>query len=338
MILKNRKLKYTFPLHSSSGYHALMISFRNLSGFEENDIAKFRLKVLGHLYRYGWEAAVDAYEVKKSTLFGWKGRYEKSGRKLSSLVPISTRPHHLRTMATDPRLLAFIKSLREEHGNVGKMKLKPFLDAYARSLGISSYGFDKIGLIVRRNHYFFDRPKRKSLRKLLAPRLKRAPDQSQPGYVEMDSLTLYVNSKRYYFVTAIDVVTKLAWCKLVIALSSFQARLALEEFRSYCPYPIREIQTDNGHEFLMEFEKYLQEQDIPHQFIYPRSPRINGVVERFNRTIQDEFLSRCDELYTQEWDKFQTKLSRYLTWYNTQRPHYSLKYLTPITYLKQLKI
>jgi transposase InsO family protein/transposase-like protein len=335
MLKRGKNLRQTIPRFSATGYYAFMVSFRNLSGFEENDIAQFRFKALEHCYTFGWKAAMAAFGVKKSTLFDWRRLYEQSGRKLNSLVPKSTRPHQTRRMATNAQLLAFIKSMREEHGNVGKMKLKPFLDAYARSLGLTTYGFDKIGLIIKRNHYFFDKPKRRKTRKLLQPRLKHAPNQSQPGYIEMDSITLYVLNRKLYFITAIDVVTRLAWCKLVPSLSSVQARQALEEFRAYCPYPIWEIQTDNGHEFLKEFDVYLQGQDIPHQFIYPRSPRINGTVERFNRTIQDEFLSRCDELYTQEWDKFQTKLSRYLIWYNTQRPHYSLKYQTPMAYLQQ---
>ena len=317
------RVRYILPKLGKRQYYALMRSWANLNGFESNDIARFRFTVLKHVYEYGWKAAVSAFSVKKSTLFDWKRQYEKSGKKLNSLVPKSTRPHCTRTMATDVRLLELIKSIRQEHGNVGKMKLKPFLDAYAASLGISTYGFDKIGRIIRRNHYYFDRPKRRKPRQLLQPRLKRTPRQSVPGYIEMDAITLYVLNRKLYFVTAIDIVTKLAWCKLVPSLSSIQAKLALEEFRAYCPYPIREIQTDNGHEFLAEFETYLQGQNIPHQFIYPRSPRINGVVERFNRTIQDEFLSRCDELYTQDWDKFQTKLTRYLLWYNRVSPENS---------------
>lgn len=330
------RIRYILPKFKPRDYYALMRSWTNLNGFESNDVAQFRFRVIGHYCKFGWKAASSAFGVPKSTLFDWKKTYEKSGKRLNSLVPFSTRPHHTRVMVTDSRLMALIKSLREEHGNIGKMKLKPFLDAFARSLSIPTYGYDKIGLIIRRNHYFFDRPKRRKAKKLLHPRLKRTPDQCQPGYLELDSITLYALNKKLYFVTVIDVVTRLAWCKLVPSLSSTQARLALAEFQLFCPYAVREVQTDNGKKFLNEFEIYLQEQRIVHQFIYPHSPKINGIVERFNRTIQDEFLSRCDELYTQEWDKFQTKLTGYLTWYNTQRPHYSLNYQSPIQYLTNL--
>jgi len=337
MSKRGRNLRGTLPRFSPSGYHALMVSFRNLSGFEDNNVAKFRLKALNHLYRYGWKAARDAYDVKKSTVFGWKKRFEKSGKKLVSLVPTSTRPKHTRLMVVDPRLAEFIKSMRETYGPVSKYKIKPFLDEYARSLGIPGYGREKIGKIIKRNHYFFEtKPRVKRRTKPLIPRLKKAPRQTTPGYIEMDSITLYVNNKKYYFVTAIDIVTKFAWCKLTSSLSSRWAKLALVEFTRQYPYPIREIQTDNGHEFLGEFDDYLQAQKIPHQFIYYHSPKINGVVERFNRTIQDEFINRNDELWYNR-ELFNQKLAGYLEWYNTRRPHHSLDLKPPVIFMQKFQ-
>lgn len=313
-----------------------MVCWKNMSGFEENDVAKLRLRVLNHCYEFGWKAAVAAYNVKKSTLFDWKKRFEKSGRKLASLIPRSTRPKHTRTMTVDPRLAGFIKSMREMYGPVSKYKLKPFLDEYAKSLGIDGYGLDKIAKIVKRNHYFFEtKTKNKRRVKPLYPRLKRTPRQTTPGYIEMDAITVYDNSRKYYFITAIDVVTRFAWCKLTTSLSSRAARVALEEFRSECPCPIREIQTDNGHEFLGEFNQYLEQQKITHQFIYPHSPRINGIVERFNRTVQDEFINRNDDLFY-DLNLVSRKLTGWLVWYNTARPHHSLNLQSPLNYLKTL--
>jgi len=300
-------LRYLFPKVSRGAYHALMIDLRNSLGFEQSDIAKFRLLVLDQLYKYGWKAASDAYKVKKSTLFDWKKRFEESGKKLSSLIPKSTRPRQLRQLKADIRLNALIRSIREEHGNLGKVKLKPFVDAYAKSLGIGSYGIEKINKIIVRNHYYFERPKRKKRVKAGITRIKRTPQQTLPGYIQMDSITLWVLGKRVCFITAIDVFTRFAWCKKVASLSSHQARLAFEEFTTQYPHPVREVQTDNGSEFLGEFDKCLETINTPHHFIYPRSPKINGTIERFNRTIQDEFLSRSDELYSHQWDQFQVR-------------------------------
>ena len=329
------KVVYILPKYGWGQYHALMRSWANLNGFESNDIAQFRFTVLKHCYEFGWKAAVSAFKVPKSTLFDWKKAYEKSGKKLNSLVPISTRPKRTRPMVTDPRMVEFIRSIREEYGRVSKYKLRIFLDEYARSLGTTGYGYQKIAKIIKRNHYFFD-PPTKQKHTIFKVRLKSHPKETLPGYLEMDAVTIWLHGKKLYFVTVIDVVTRFAWVKLTFTLSSAQTNLALQEFRQQYSPSIRVVQTDNGHEFLAEFDQYLVNQSIPHQFIYLRSPQINGVVERFNRTIQDEFLNRSDEMYTQDWEKLNQKLLHYLTWYNTQRPHYSLNYMSPTQYLNQL--
>ena len=329
------KIRYILPKFERGQYYALMRSWANLNGFESNDIARFRFTVLKHLYEYGWKAAVSAFSVPKSTLFDWKRAYEQSGKKLNSLVPVSTRPHHTRLTVTDPRLVEFIRSMRQEYGRVSKYKLKVFLDEYAKSLGISGYGYHKIAKIIQRNHFFFDSPP-KQKHHILKVRLKSHPRETLPGYLEMDAVTIWILGKKLYFITVIDVVARLAWVKLTFSLSSAQTTLALQEFTKQYRSPVRAVQTDNGREFLKEFDRYLTQQHVAHQFIYFRPPKINGVVERFNRTIQDEFLNRSDELYTQDWDRLNQKLIRYVTWYNTRRPHYSLNYLSPIQYLTQL--
>ena len=225
--------------------------------------------------------------------------------------------------------------MRQEYGRVSKYKLKVFLDEYAKSLGIPKYGYEKIAKIIRRNHYFYeDHPKKKQ--RPLKVRLKSHPRETAPGYLEMDSVTIWILGQKLYFITLIDVVTRYAWTKMTFKLSSLQTKLALEEFLTDYHIPIRAVQTDNGHEFLAVFDQYLVNQNILHNFIYLRSPKINGVVERFNRTIQDEFLKRNDELYTRDWEKLNHKLRHYINWYNTLRPHYSLKYLSPVQYLNQL--
>jgi transposase-like protein len=312
-----------------------MKTLNNCLIYEKSDIAKFRLRALNHYYQYGWQAVASAFDLKKSTVYKWKIDFEKSRKRLISLVPKSTRPKHTRFMMVDPQLSEFIRTVREQYGNVSKYKLKILLDEFAKSVGLSSYGTSKINKIIVRNHYYFDTPfKAKRKRKLLSPRLKRSPRETTPGYIEMDSITLYVMERKYYFMTVIDVVTKFAWCTLVKSLSSKQAKKVLMKFMNQYQYPVRAVQTDNGSEFLKDFDKYLQQQNIAHHFIYPRSPRINGVVERFNRTIQDEFLSRSDELYY-DLLAFEEKLLHYLNWYNAKRPHYSLKMQTPVAYLQQ---
>lgn len=329
------RARYVLPKFSKDSYAIFMKTLKNSFLFDTSDIAKFRLHVLGFYYRHGWKATIEAFKIGKSTLYDWKKSWEDSEKRLISLVPKSTRPRKTRKMITDWRLEALIRTLREEYGALSKYKIKPFLDEYAKELGRDSYSLSKIGKILKRRNYFFQtKVKVKRKRKPLTPRLRSAPKEKDPGYIEMDSITLYVLNRKYYFITAIDIVTKYAWCKLAKGLSSKQAKLALEEFRNQYFPPLRVIQTDNGSEFLGEFHRYTEEEQIRHEFIYPRSPKINGVVERFNQTIQAEFIKRRDALYY-DLEIFNQKLAKYLTWYNTKRPHYSLKFETPANYLKK---
>jgi hypothetical protein len=301
--------------------------------FEQSDVARFRLHVLKHYYKYGLEPTKDAFGVKSSTLYDWKREFEKTKGKLISLVPKSTKPRTTRRMQTDWRLVEFIRQMRVEHGNIGKAKIKPFLDEYAKELGMSPIGLTTIGKLIKRRHLTFEtRVKHKRKTRYTKLRARKSPKVRKPGYIQMDSITVYINGEKFLFMSVIDILTKLALVKRVESLSSANAKEVFGEFEGQLPYRVSKVQTDNGSEFLANFHKYLEEKKIPHIFIYPKSPKINGVVERFNRTIQEEFINRNDEIYY-DLDAFEVKLKNYLNWYNHKRPHHSLKYLSPVQFI-----
>lgn len=329
-------LKYINRKYSPGEYIALMKLISNSLKFDLSDPARFRHKCLLHYYQFGWRSTVDAYGVGKTTLYTWKTDYEKSQKRLNSLVPHSTKPKKLREMKTDWRLTEFIKQMRSTYGNLGKEKIECFLDEYAKELGIPSLGCTTIGKIIKRRGFTEKGKRKKYSKKKDVLRVKYAPKELVPGYIEMDSVTLNVLNHRYYFTTIIDIVSRYAFCRLTKSLTAQRTLDTFKEFLVASGQTPRQVQTDNGHEFLGELDQYLVEQSIPHAFTYPRSPKINGVVERFNRTIQEEFLNRSDELYTQDLDGFRKSLDKYLHWYNYQRPHRSLKLQTPSAFLEQL--
>jgi len=233
-------------------------------------------------------------------------------------------------MLVDSRLTTFIKSIREQYGRIGKDKLKVLLDAYADSLGIEGYSAGKIGKIIKRNNYFFDVPKQKHKLRFSRSRVRRVGKDIRPGYVEMDSVIVWGNGVGLRLLTVMDVVTKVAYAQRVKTGAAKNTIKVLKAFELRYHLPIHTIQTDNGSEFLGEFNKYLESKGINHLFIYPRCPRVNGAIERFNRTIQEECVERCD------WQidvlKGDEQLVQYLNWYNTKRPHAALNYLTPQKY------
>jgi len=128
----------------------------------------------------------------------------------------------------------------------------------------------------------------------------------------------------------LDIVTKQAWVKLVPSFKSKHASLFLKEIITASWYKIHTIQTDNGSEFEPYFDESVKETNLTHLWNYPKHPKTTGYVERFNWTIQDEFLFESEDylLYPEE---FKTKLTEWLVWYNRERPHQSLEYIYRLT-------
>jgi transposase InsO family protein len=94
--------------------------------------------------------------------------------------------------------------------------------------------------------------------------------------------------------------------------------------------PVTKILTDNGREFCgtektlqtHPFELYLQLNDIRHKRTKVNSPRTNGFVERFHRTVLDEFFRQAfrTKMFTSV-QELQADLDAWLVYYNFQRPH-----------------
>ena len=328
------RLRYLRPKLPVKIYRSLMKTIDDSFAEEISDIAKFRIHVLNHYSKYGARPTMDAFKVKRSTLYLWKKTYEGHKKRTIFLVPKSTRPKRVRVMNTDWRLTDFIKQMRQEHGNIGKNMLKPFVDAYAKELSISSIGLTTIGKIIKRRHFTFEKQKQISRQfKFKKLRTRKSPKVTKPGFVQMDSVVVYINQERHLFMCVIDIYTKYALVSYVKNLTSKQATEVFKQFQKCSPTPIHTVQTDNGSEFLKVFHECLEEQHIKHQFIYPKHPKINAFIERFNRTIQEEFILRNDEIYY-DLTAFSVKLTEYLNWYNYKRPHSSLNYMSPMTFIQ----
>ena len=102
-------------------------------------------------------------------------------------------------------------------------------------------------------------------------------------------------------------------------------------FRTY-GYPNR-IRSDNGSEFIA---KHLQDSfgqlGIKTAHIHPGSPWQNGYLESFNNKFRDELLHR--EIFTNLVEA-EVLIEQFRKYYNEERPHSSLKYMTPSEYMNR---
>jgi len=318
---------------SDQRYNAAMKRLNNSLKISESDVVSFRLRVLECAQKYGAKVALDTFGVKKSTFYDWKKLYVTGGA--LALAPKSTRPHRVRTMQIDLRIVEFIADTRKTYGNIGRDKIKILLDDYAKQLGIESISPRTIGKIIKRYNFFEagrKTPRHYSKDKI---RARKAPKTDRPGFVEVDSIKAFRTSRMYLFVCCIDIFTKLAYVEQVSSLTSFNASNVLQAFQKQLPYPIYTVQTDNGSEFMKFFDQQLQNASIPHHFTLVCSPKINGCIERFNRTFQEEFLDRTDAM-TFNSKLFNAELIDWLSWYNECRPHAALNYMTPCEFLEAI--
>jgi transposase InsO family protein len=326
--------RYILPRLSSQTYTGWMKTLTSSAVYDAHDPVAFRVKVLEHACDFGWRSAISAFGISKSILYVWRKRYTYGKHHIRTLIPMSTRPHRVRQMHTDPAILAFIKSVRMGDHPMNKYTIKPLLDAYCRKLSIASVGTTTIGKLMHRHQWFPARTvKRSDKRRFRGQRRRYAPRVTIPGHVEMDSITLWILGRRWCFMSCIDVATRYGYCTVVSSISSEEARRVVLEFQERFLYPITTIQTDNGSEFLGVFHAWCLFHGIIHEFIYPRSPKINGMVERFNRTVQEECIQRSDDIFYNP-ERFKMKLAEYLTWYNTKRPHMGLHLQTPTQVLQ----
>jgi len=83
------------------------------------------------------------------------------------------------------------------------------------------------------------------------------------------------------------------------------------------PFRIHTVRTNNGHEFQAKFHWHLADLGIQHVYIKPRTPRLNGKVERSHRTDDMEFYQLLQ--YTDDVD-LNEKLSEWENYYNFYRP------------------
>jgi transposase InsO family protein len=91
--------------------------------------------------------------------------------------------------------------------------------------------------------------------------------------------------------------------------------------RSRCrPFQVQTIQTDNGAEFNTQFHWHVQDQGITHVYIKPRTPRLNGKVERSHRIDEEEFYRLLEGVVIENVGGFNTQLSEWEHFYNYERP------------------
>jgi Integrase core domain len=158
----------------------------------------------------------------------------------------------------------------------------------------------------------------------------------------LNSITGMVATKKVYFVCGIDTVSRLAYSYSYNNLNSTSTTDFIQRFQLKLTQltkqniTIKNIQTDNGQENHRHFITHLEKQGITQFFNYPRSPKMNAFIEKYNHTVQAECIEYHTYLLRQgNQAQFNHNLEEWNNWYNQQRPHTSLQYLSPMQYFRE---
>jgi transposase InsO family protein len=328
-------------------YNKWMNYIQDIAGHPHEAIIKRRVKMIEFFGKYGATATKQAFEISRSTVYVWQRKLHEGGGRLSSLAPGSRVPHTKRQRQIDFRVSAFILHYRQEHPGVGKSTIHPGLRAYCQREGLECPSESTVGRILTELRQQGNLPEiREELRidartgKLVAqkkkPRLRKLRRKGyypkEPGdLVQMDSVFVFVEGIKRYLITAIDLQTGFGFAIAYPRLSSDATTDFLQRFLHIAPFAIRHFQTDNGSEFEDHFRTALQKQQIPRFHNYPRHPQANAHVERFNRTLREQFIRWHDHLI-EDVPLFNQYLMQYLLWYNTEKPHQAKNKLPPLKY------
>ncbi len=152
------------------------------------------------------------------------------------------------------------------------------------------------------------------------------PLPEKPGVlVEIDTIHDGPHEDRLYLYTLLDVCSRWAHAIPSLAINTHRSLRFVDTARGISPFAFETLQSDHGSEFSKWFTKRITERGMAHRHSRVRTPNDNAHLERFNRTIQDECLSRI----TRTLRGYQRAIPEYLHYYNTERPHMALEMKTP---------
>ncbi len=279
------------------------------------------------------------FGYSRPTVYRWLARFD--ARRLETLEDRPSRPVRRRRPSWTLRDLAAVRRVRLAYPRWGKDKLRVLLQREGLVLSVSMVG-RILGRLRHSGELREPARRRISARKRAwrRPHAVRKPAgfvAARPGdLVQVDTLDVRplpgLVLKQF---TARDVVSRWDVLELRTSASARSAVAILDALGARMPFGVRALSVDNGSEFMAEFEQACAERGIALLTLPPRSPKLNGCVERANRTHTEEFYEITDAEATLA--DLRPALLAWETTYNTIRPHQALGYLTPAEYLASIR-
>ena len=291
---------------------------------EQARLVAWRLRILQEAAAAANVARVcRRFGLSRKSFYKWKQRHAAHGD-----AGLSDRPHapHRSPRATAPEVVSKILYLRQ-HYHFGAGRIAAYLARFHR-IRIASSSVHRI-----LSRHGMGRLPANQKHRPHGTRWQRY-EKPKPGHrlqVDVKFLERIAGTRRrLYQFTAIDDCTRIRVLKVYDACNQRTAIQFIDEVVRRLPFRLHVVQTDNGAEFQSQFHWHVEARDIRHVYIRPRTPHLNGKVERSHRVDDQEFYQLLDQGgVSDDIHLFNEKLREWEDYYNYHRPHGALAGQTP---------
>jgi transposase InsO family protein len=292
----------------------------------ERDI-KRKLRIFKHAEERGNVSKTCRYfGISRSTYYGWKQRYAQLGEAgLINSKPCPENPKLRVSAEVEEKVLYLRKTY-----HLGPQRIFWYIQRYHKRLKVS----DVTVYRILKRHGINRLPRNERSRTVLTHRYEK----QVPGHhIQVDVKFLKLENRegkkvRRFQYTAVDDATRIRALKIYNRHTQENAIHFIDHVIERFPFRIHTVRTDNGHEFQAKFHWHVADLGINHVYIKPRTPRLNGKVERSHRADEQEFYQLLH--YTDDVD-LNKKLKIWEDFYNFHRPHGAFKGKTPYEILKE---
>lgn len=281
------------------------------------------------------KATAEHFGISRKTLHKWLGRFNEEhlqSLEEHSRVPLKKRDWMV-TFKEEERII----TLRKKNMEFGKKKLKRI---YKRDYGeiISTW---KIERVIRKHKLYpdpvkHDKEVEKRAKSEPKVRIHQVKDQikqiKQFGFLwHIDAIIIWWYGTRRIIFTALEEITKIGFARVYTSNKSNYAEDFLKRLMYLVEGKVDIMHQDNGSEFKGDFEAACNKLNILQIYSRPYTPKDNPALERFNRTVQEEWLD-FSEVGLDDILEANLDLTTWLVKYNSYRPHDSLDLDTPLEY------
>ena len=267
--------------------------------------AHFRQRVLKFSFKHGVTEASRRFHVSRNAIYEWKAKYDGTWQ---SLKERSHRPHHHPNEHTEEEKELILRRYPRYKDDMIMLWDSLKKSGYKRS-------YSSLIRVVRK--WVKPEIERRTARKPKPYERSAYPGQKIQIDVKFVPSYCVANGEKYYQYTAIDECTRFCYREMYAEHSTYSSKDFLMKLLKAFPFPIREVQTDNGTEWTTAllvkdpksktlFEQALEDMDILYHRIRVATPRHNGKVERQHRTDEKRFYKKM-RMYNLEDGKKQLK-------------------------------